>query len=57
MACEALLGVSIGVMEILDLQPIINAELSALMGEYRALALSDTLLPKGPEGDQSGKSE
>jgi hypothetical protein len=30
MACEALLGVSIGVMEILDLQPIINDELSAL---------------------------
>jgi hypothetical protein len=57
MACEALLGVCIGVMEILNLQRIINDELAALTAEYQALGFSDMLLSKRPEGDQSGKSE
>jgi len=38
---EALLGACIGAMEILDLQPIINDELAALMQDYQALALND----------------
>lgn len=46
MACEALLGVCVGVMEILN----INDELAALMGEYQALGFSDMLLSKRPEG-------
>jgi Family of unknown function (DUF5677) len=37
MACEALLGICIGVMEILNLQPIIYDELAALAAEYQAL--------------------
>jgi len=57
MVCEALLGACIGVMEILNLQPIINDELAALMAEYQALGFGDMLLSKRPEGDQSGKSE
>ena len=57
MACEALLAICIGVMEILNLQQIINDELAALMAEYQALGFSDMLLSKRPEGDQSGKSE
>jgi hypothetical protein len=54
LACEALLGVCIDVMEILELQPIINDELAALMREYQALEFRDMLLVKRPEGDQSG---
>jgi hypothetical protein len=57
MACEALLGVCIGVMEILELQPIINDELAARVREYQALGFGDMLFSKMPEGDQSGKSE
>ena len=57
MACEALLGVCIGVMEILNLQPIIYDELAALVREYQALGFSDMLLSRMPEGDQSGKSK
>jgi hypothetical protein len=53
MVCEALLGMCIGVMEILDLQPIINDELVALMQDYQALGFNDMLLSKKPEGDQS----
>jgi transcriptional regulator with XRE-family HTH domain len=49
MVCEALLGACVGVMEILNLQPIINDELAALMQEYQALGFSGTLLSKKPE--------
>jgi hypothetical protein len=49
MACEALLGVCVGVMEILDLQPVINDELVALVQNYQALGFSDMLLSKKPE--------
>ena len=37
LVCEALLGVCVGVTEILNLQPIINDELVALMNEYQAV--------------------
>ena len=58
MVCEALLGMCIGVMEILDLQPIINDELVALMQDYQALGFNDMLLSKKPEGEQvSGEPE
>jgi hypothetical protein len=40
MVCEALLGVCIGVMEILDLKSV-NDELAALMKDYQALGLND----------------
>jgi hypothetical protein len=53
MACEALLGACIGVMEILNLQPIINDELVALMHEYQTLGFRDMLLSKRAEEDQN----
>jgi hypothetical protein len=57
LVCEALLGVCIGVMEILDLK-FVNDELVALMQDYQALCFTDTLLSKKAEGDQSsGKPE
>jgi hypothetical protein len=43
MACEALLGVCVGVMEILNLQPMINNHLVELFSEYRGLAHGDML--------------
>jgi hypothetical protein len=41
MVCEALLGVCVGVMEILELQSIIGDELLALMSRYQASGFSD----------------
>jgi Family of unknown function (DUF5677) len=53
LACEALLGVCIGVKEILELQqPIINDELAALWHEDEVLGFSDRLVWKRPKGDQ-----
>jgi Family of unknown function (DUF5677) len=43
MACEALLGICIGAMEILNLQPVINDELVALWQDYQTLGSGDML--------------
>jgi hypothetical protein len=53
MVCEALLGMCVGVMGMLELQPVVNNELAALMQEYLRLGFPDVPLSKKPEGDQN----